>query len=85
MLMAALRAGRRVAASVLLRASAVPTEAAHTFRYAWVIAAALRVSAWDIKVSRAIFSALSIGDFKMITGKRDIPSMGFRAVLNSGN
>lgn len=42
-LMAALRAGRHSAASLLLQASAVPTAAAHTFRYAWVIAAALRV------------------------------------------
>lgn len=42
-LMAALRAGRHAAASHLLHASAVPTEAAHTFRCAWVIAAALRV------------------------------------------
>lgn len=43
-LMAALRAGRHDAALLLLQASAVPTLAAHTFRYAWVIAAALRVS-----------------------------------------
>lgn len=42
-LMAALRAGRHAAALLLLKALAVPTAAAHTFRYAWVIAAALSV------------------------------------------
>lgn len=41
--MAALRAGRHAAALLLLQALAVPTAAAHTFRYAWVIAAALSV------------------------------------------
>ena len=41
--MAALRAGRHAAALLLLKALAVPTAAAHTFRYAWVIAAALSV------------------------------------------
>ncbi|CAM9488276.1 unnamed protein product, partial [Hapterophycus canaliculatus] len=40
--MAALRAGRHAAALLLFQALAVPTAAAHTFRYAWVIAAALR-------------------------------------------
>eukprot|EP00903_Cladosiphon_okamuranus_P012766 g11934.t1 len=40
-LMAALRAGRHATALLLLQALAVPTAAAHTFRYAWVIAAAL--------------------------------------------
>ncbi|CAM9764815.1 unnamed protein product [Ectocarpus fasciculatus] len=43
-LMAALRAGRHAAALLLLQALAVPTAAAHTFRYAWVIAAALRLA-----------------------------------------
>ncbi|CAM9640707.1 unnamed protein product, partial [Ectocarpus sp. 12 AP-2014] len=43
-LMAALRAGRHAAALLLLQALAVPTLAAHTFRYAWVIAAALRLA-----------------------------------------
>lgn len=42
-LMTALRAGRHAAALLLLQAAAVPTAAAHTFRYAWVIAAALSV------------------------------------------
>ncbi|CAN0143410.1 unnamed protein product [Scytosiphon promiscuus] len=40
-LMAALRAERHAAALLLLQAMAVPTAAAHTFRFAWVIAAAL--------------------------------------------
>ncbi|CAM9488020.1 unnamed protein product [Ectocarpus sp. 4 AP-2014] len=43
-LMAALRAGRHSAALLLLQALAVPTAAAHTFRYAWVVAAALRLA-----------------------------------------
>ncbi|CAN0159146.1 unnamed protein product, partial [Ectocarpus sp. 13 AM-2016] len=42
--MAALRTGRHAAALLLLQALAVPTAAAHTFRYAWVIAAALRLA-----------------------------------------